>query len=138
MDHPDQFAENLYTEGKKHNWRQSKAPEAASLARACFERAAAMGHSRAIRDLAHMVYEGNGGERREERAFCLLWFAAVRDLEALGELADMLESFGEKSEQSAQARLTDLANEINQLRERLSRVGETIEDLARKARHGNA
>lgn len=101
MNSEDEFtdpAERLYAEGKKFDWKQDKSPAAATLARANFQQAAAMGHQPAVRALAHMVYEGRGGEKDESKGLLLLWSAYRRgDTEALEEFADLLATYGEEA-----------------------------------------
>lgn len=65
-------ADYLYSEGMKYGLEQDASPAAASLARANFQQAAAMGHAGAVRALAHLIYEGRGGPQDKERGcfFC--------------------------------------------------------------------
>ena len=91
-------AELLYSEGKKFDWKQDKSPAAATLARANFQQAASMGHKGDMRALAHMVYEGRGGERDQGKGLLLLWSAYRRgDHDALEEFTDLLATYGEES-----------------------------------------
>ena len=71
-------ADILYAEGMKYDLRQDKSLAAATLARASFQQAASMGHTKAIRALAHMVFEGNGGGKDREQAILMLWSAFLR------------------------------------------------------------
>ena len=93
---PDNPGNLLFNEGMKYDLQQDMSPAAATLARATFQQAAAMGHTEAIRALAHMIFEGNGGGQDKEQAILLLWSAFLRgDHESLEELADMLDSYAE-------------------------------------------
>lgn len=99
-------AEHLFAEGKKFDWKQDESPAAATLARANFQQAGAMGHKGAVRALAHMVYEGRGGERDQSKGLLLLWSAYRRgDANALEELTDLLATYGEEAS-SAEHRRT--------------------------------
>jgi TPR repeat protein len=90
-------ADHLYSEGMKYDLAQDKSPAAASLARANFQRSAAMGHRGARRALAHLVYEGRGGPADREQALLLLWSAfRSGDYDALEELGDLLTSYSEE------------------------------------------
>ena len=101
MDDDDEItdpAERMYAEGKKFDWQQDKSPAAATLARANFQQAASMGHKAAIRALAHLVYEGRGGEKDPAKGLLLLWSAYQRgDTNAFEEFTDLLASYGEES-----------------------------------------
>ena len=86
----DDSADRLYAEGMKHDWRQDQSLAAATLARATFHQAATVGHSKAIRALAHMIFEGRGGSQDREQALLLLWSAFLcGDHDSLDELADI-------------------------------------------------
>lgn len=63
----DSLKDMLFEEGIKYNWRQSQSPAAATLARAAFQQAATMGHTKAIRALAHMIFEGRWCARQRAR-----------------------------------------------------------------------
>ena len=91
-------AERLYAEGKKFDWKQDKSPAAATLARANFQQAASMGHKGAVRALAHLVYEGCGGETDQSKGLLLLWSAYRRgDQDALEEFTDLLATYAEEA-----------------------------------------
>lgn len=131
---PENPAELLYKEGMKYDLQQDKSPASATLARATFQQAASMGHTRAIRALAHMIYEGNGGSQDQEQAILLLWSAFLRgDHESLEELADMLGSYAESpniplpSKEAAEA-----ARRVEEIIDRLSRVKSFIYDVVQK------
>lgn len=84
-----------FKEGMQYNWSQD--PASAHLARAAFSQAASEGHLKATRALAHLIYEGCGGEKDQEEALMLLWSCFLRgDHDCLAELEDMLESYAEQ------------------------------------------
>jgi urease gamma subunit len=125
-------ADMFYAEGKKYDWRQDQSPAAATLARAAFQRAAAMNHTGAIRALAHMIFDGRGGGQDREHALLLLWSAfLLRDNDALEELEDMLESYAETSEApSTERAASEAAHHVEELGKQLSRVGTFMHALA--------
>lgn len=127
----DNPADILYSEGMKYDLRQDKSPAAATLARASFQQAASMGHTRAIRSLAHMVFEGNGGAKDREQAILMLWSAFLRgDHESLEELVDILESYAEvKDVQLKTKDISDAARQIEDIIDRLARVKHFIHEL---------
>lgn len=128
------LADLLYAEGMKYDWRQSQSPASATLARANFQQAATMGHTKAIRALAHMTYEGSGGGRDKEQALLLLWFAFLRgDHDSLEELADMLGSYAEATadpETSNDA--AKVAHQVEELSDRINRVRNFMHELVRE------
>ena len=125
-------AELLFAEGMKYDWRQSQSPAAATLARANFQQAATMGHTKAIRALAHMIFEGNGGEQDREHALLLLWSAFLRgDHDALQELVDLLESYAESIENPYSRKVaSETAQRTEELDMRLQQVGAFMRELA--------
>jgi TPR repeat protein len=130
----DAPAEILFSEGKKYNWRQDRSPAAATLARASFQQAASMGHTGAIRALAHMTFDGRGGAQDREHALLLLWSAFLRrDHDALQELVDMLESYAEtvKGTPTGNAAL-QAAGHVEELNSRLNRVSNFMLALTRE------
>lgn len=126
-------ADHLYAEGKKYDWNQDKSPAAASLARANFQQAAAMGHRGAVRALAHLVYEGRGGPEDKEQALLLLWSAFNRgDFEALEELGDLLASYAEQLERPHESKAaTAIAETLEQLGLGVSKTSSFMHQLAR-------
>ncbi|MEE8044301.1 MAG: hypothetical protein V3T32_04125 [Thermodesulfobacteriota bacterium] len=93
----DKSAEEIFEEGKKYNLRQSTSPSSATTARVFFQQAVTMGHTGAMRDLAHMCFDGRGGTKDKEEAIWLLWAAFHRgDYDSLDELTDILESYSEE------------------------------------------
>lgn len=127
------LAATLYEEGMKYNWRQDKSPANAALSRANLERAAALGHSKAIRELAEMIFQGSGGPQNQEYALWLKWSAFVRgDNEALEELSALLESFAESVTQpGARQRAIEATRKAEEVGERLGWLGNYLHDLAR-------
>ena len=102
-------AERMFAEGKKFDWQQDKSPAAATLARANFHQAASMGHKAAVRALAHMFYDGRGGEKNQAKALLLLWSAYQRgDENAIEEFTDLLASYGEEAESNEHRRTAKL------------------------------
>ena len=132
---------HLFAEGKKYDWQQDKSPAAASLARANFQQAAAMGHRGAVRALAHLIYEGRGGPQDKEQALLLLWSAFSRgDHDALEELGDPLASYSEQLQSLPESKAaTAIAQTLEQLDRSLSEVSSYMHDLAkaRSQRGGN-
>lgn len=126
-------ADLLYEEGMKFDLKQDKSPAAATLARATFQQAASMGHTGAIRALAHMTYEGNGGAQDKERALLLLWSAFSRgDNEALEELSDMVASYSEDQKNPLAGKdVLVLAKDIEIAAEKFTRLRYFFSELAR-------
>jgi len=109
--------EKLYAEGMKYNWRQSESPANATLSRATLESSAATGHTKAIREVAEMMFQGSGGSKNPERALWLKWSAFMRgDSNALEELSALLESYAEALPQPIdRQRATDAARKTEEL-----------------------
>ena len=126
-------ADLLFEEGMKYDLRQDKSLAAATFARAAFQQAASMGHTRAIRALAHMVFEGNGGGQDREHALLLLWSAFLRgDHESLGEFADMLETYGESPNIPFPSKVvSDAARQAEEIVDRLARLRYFVDELVR-------
>jgi TPR repeat protein len=124
-------ADILYAEGMKYDLRQDKSLAAATLARASFQQAASMGHTKAIRALAHMVFEGNGGGKDREQAILMLWSAFLRgDHESLEELVDVLESYAEAKDAPFKSKdISDAARQVEDTIDRLARVKYFIHEL---------
>jgi TPR repeat protein len=131
---PTDTAEQLFTEGKKFDWKQDKSHVAALLARASFQQAAEMGHKAAARALAHMVYEGRGGAADRVLGLLLLWSAFRRgDYEALEEFSDLLTSFGEDKTAGQQTiRAAHLAPSLEALVGALGEADQFMQELASK------
>lgn len=127
-------AEQLFSEGKKFDWKQDKSPAAAVLARANFQQAAEMGHKAAERALAHMVYEGRGGAADKVLGLHLLWSAFRRgDYQALEEFSDLLASFSEDNIPSQQTiRAAQLAPNLEATVKTLDKVDQFMHELASK------
>jgi TPR repeat protein len=125
-------AERMYAEGKRFDWKQDKSPAAATLARANFQQAAAMGHKGAVRALAHMLYEGRGGEQDRAKGLLLLWSAYQRgDEEALEEFTDLLASYGEEADSNEHRRTAkQLAESLEVARLSLSSTRSFMHRLA--------
>ncbi len=132
-DKPLDRAKALYEEGMKYNWRQDKSPANAALSRATLECAAAMGHTKARRELAEMIFQGSGGPQNREHALWLKWSAFVRgDGEALEELSALLESYAESvTPPGARQRATDAARKAEEVSERVGWLGNYLHELAR-------
>ena len=130
----EELANRLYAEGMKYDLKQDKSPAAATLARANFQRAAAMGHSKSVRALAHLVYEGRGGPQDQEQGLLLLWSAFKRgDHDALEELGDLLTSYSEALQNAQESkRSAAIAVEIDELNRTLEKVSAFMYELARK------
>jgi TPR repeat protein len=126
-------ADYLFSEGMKYDLKQDKSPAAASLARANFQQAATMGHTRAVRALAHLIYEGRGGPQDMEKGLLLLWSAFRRgDHDALEELGDLLASYSEQVlEPSNKGRVAGIAETIDELNHGLERVSGLMHEIAR-------
>lgn len=125
-------ADRLYAEGKKFDWKQDKSPAAATLARANFQQAAAMGHKAAVRALAHMVYEGRGGEKDQSKGLLLLWSAYRRgDTEALEEFSDLLATYGEEAQSPEHRRIAvQVAAALEDVNVTLARAASFMHRLA--------
>ena len=126
--------ERMYAEGMKFDLQQDKSPAAATLARANFQQAASMGHKAAIRALAHMVYEGRGGEKDQAKGLLLLWSAYQRrDEEAFEQFTDLLATYGEEAESKDHRRTaTELAESLDAARRALSGTSSFMYRLARE------
>ena len=125
-------ADRLYAEGKTFDWKQDKSPAAATLARANFQQAASMGHKGAVRALAHLVYEGRGGEKDRSKGLLLLWSAYSRgDDDALEEFTDLLATYGEEADSPEHRRTaTQLAVALEEANLTLSKAGSFMHRLA--------
>jgi hypothetical protein len=124
----------LYAEGMKYNWRQDQSPANAALSRAAFERAANLGHTKALRELAEMIFLGSGGPKDQEHALWLKWSAFRRnDDEALEELVALLQSYAESGlAGSEQRRAINAAQKAEEAAERLSYLGGYLAELVRE------
>ena len=127
------LAETLYLEGMKYNWRQDESPANAALSRANLERASAMGHIKAIREYAEMLFAGSGGPKDEERALWLKWSAFLRGSdESLEELAALLDSYAENTADAGMRRQASAtARKADEAYERLRSVGSFVHELVR-------
>lgn len=137
MDDDDEItdpAERMYIEGKKFDWQQDTSPAAATLARANFQQAASMGHKAAVRALAHLIYEGRGGEKDRAKGLLLLWSAYQRgDENAFEEFTDLLASYGEEAESNEHRRTaTQLAVSLEVAGNTLSSTDSFMYRLARE------
>lgn len=127
-------AETLYKEGMKYNWSQDKTPAGATLARANLERAAALGHPRAIRALADMMFAGSGGPKEQEHALWLKWQAfSCGDQESLEDLSAMLDSYSENEalHKNIRKMAYEAAGKTDEAIERLESVGRFLRELVR-------
>lgn len=133
----DEITENpadlFFAEGMKYDLRQDESLAAATFARAAFQQAASMGHTRAIRALAHMVFEGSGGGQDKEHALLLLWSAFLRgDHESLEEFADMLETYSESPNIPFPGKVvSDAARQAEDIVDRLTRLRYFVDELVR-------
>jgi TPR repeat protein len=108
----DELSQSLYEEAMQYNWRGPESLANAPIARAKFERAAALKYRKALRELAEMMFVGAGCPREPERALGLKWGAcALGDYEALEELSALLGSYAEDSENNKDAHRASLAAE---------------------------
>ena len=125
-------AELLYSEGMKYDLAD-KSPADATVARACFQQAATMGHLKACRALAHMTFDGSGGDQDKESALLFLWQAFRQgDFDALEELADMLESYAETAREPSLKKYSgQTACRLTEINDQLQRVSSFMEDLKR-------
>jgi TPR repeat protein len=128
------LADRLYAEGMKYNWRQNQSPANAALSRAAFERAANLGHTKALRELAEMVFLGSGGQMDQEQALWLKWSAfRQNDDDALEELVALLESYAESGLDGDEARrATKAAQKAEEAAEHLSYLGSYLFELVRE------
>lgn len=127
------FAEELYVQGMQYNWRQGKSQANAALARALFERAAAMEHHKSIRALSEMLFVGAGGSKDQEHALWLKWAACLRgDSDALDELSVLLGSYAESiTDPGDKQRAENAARKAEEADERLKYLGSYLHDLIR-------
>lgn len=93
-----------------------------------------MGHSAALRALAHLIYEGHGDAQDKVQALLLLWSAFNRgDHEALEELADMLGSYAEAASDPRDVEAIKAAEkDIEELGRLLRRVSGYMHELVRE------
>jgi TPR repeat protein len=124
-------ADLYYAEAMKYDWRQESSPAAATLARVAFNQAASMGHAQAISALAHMTFDGSGGEQDRELALILLWSSFRRgNYIALQELVDMLESYAEISPESQLGKSSEeTAKQVEEICQKLILVEHFIDKL---------
>ena len=137
-DAPDKdLADKLYREGMTYNWRGDDSLANATLARALFERSARLGHTKALRELAEMMFVGSGGPKEMERALWLKWSAYRKnDEEALEELVALLESYAESGVDSgSQHRAENAARKAEEAGEQLRYVSDFLQALVREKRH---
>ena len=127
----EKLADDLYSEGRKYDGQGDKSLANATLARAAFERAARLGHLKALRALADMEFLGSGGPKNMEHALWLKWRAYQSgDAEALEELVDLLESFSEASEDEfTKQRAENAARKAEEVPEHLGYIGSFIHGL---------
>lgn len=130
----NELANRLYAEGMQYNWRGDESLANATLSRAAFERSAALGHTKAQRELAEMMFLGSGGPKDMERALWLKWSAYRKnDEEALEELVALLESYAEFGVDSdSQRRAGNAARKVEEARGHLRYVGDFLHALVRE------
>lgn len=131
---PKNPADLLFRDGMNYDYKQDQSPAAATLARANFQQAATMGHVKALRALAHLIYEGRGGPQDCEQAMLMLWSAFNRgDHEALEELADMLGTYAEAAtDPSCKRAATSASGNIEELDRLLGQVSNYMHELRRE------
>lgn len=129
---PQDFAEELYAEGMRYNWRGAASSANAMLSRATLERAAATGHTKALRELSEMMFQGSGGPQNQEQALWLKWSAVVRgDIDALEELSALLESYAESLTQpNGRQHASEGARKAEEASEKLQWLGSYLHGLA--------
>lgn len=133
MNNNPSIASELFAEGMKYNHAQSKSPAAATLARAAFNQAAALGHNEASKALANMEFYGEGGDKNQERAILRLWSVFTKgDAAALEELSDMISSYAEGLESQETKAATQAAEDIENLGRLMARVIPFIKAVAKK------
>ena len=127
-------ADVLFSEGMKYDLSQDKSPASATLARAAFNQAATMGHTKALRALALMIYDGKGGGEDKEQAILMLWSAFLKqDTEALDELNEILESYSETLQESNEKRYAaNAAKQVEELNSCLSAISGFMHTIARQ------
>jgi hypothetical protein len=128
------LADVLYEEGMQYNWRHAESPACAALSRANLERAAAMGHCKALREVAEMVFVGAGGVQNREHALWLKWSAFMRgDVEVLEDLSALLESYAEGLTQTTDVqRASSGARKAAEAKEHLQWLGGYLHELLRE------
>ncbi len=127
------LAERLYTQGMQYNWRGNASLANSTLSRAAFESSAKLGHTKALRELAEMMFSGSGGTKNMERALLLKWSAYKKndDDEALEELIDLLESYAESGVDSdCQRRARNSAKKAKEASQHLRYVKDFLDALA--------
>lgn len=127
------IASELFEEGMKYNYAQSKSPAATTLARAAFNQAAALGHNEASKALANMEFYGEGGDKNKERAILRLWSVFTNgDAGALEDLADMLSSYAEGLESQEKRKTIQASEDIENLGKLMIRIIPFIKAIAKK------
>ena len=126
-------ADLLFREGMNYDYKRDQSP-ATTLARANFQQTATMGHVKALRALAHLIYEGRGGLQDREQEMLKLWSAFNKsDHEALGELADMLETNAEEViDPSRKRAATSISGNIEELNRLLGPISNHMHELVRE------
>ena len=135
-DHNDRdLADKLYAEGMKYNWRGNESLANGTFSRAAFERSGNLGHTKALRELAEMMFLGEGGPKDMEHALWLKWTAYRRnnDEETLEELVDLLESYAESGlHPDLQRRAESASGNVKEAREKLRYVDGFLRELVRE------
>lgn len=131
--HQTKLADDLYSTGMQYNWRKSESPANATFARAALERAAALGHTKAMRELSEMLFVGSGGPPELEHALWLKWSAGIRgDYEAFEELSALLEGYGESiADTGDRERAEGAARKAEETGEHLAWLGSYLYGLVR-------
>jgi len=127
-------ADFLYAEGMAFCRQEDRYPSAPTLARSAFKRAAAMGHGKSARALAHLVFQGRGGVKDPDDALLMLWSTFDQaDLEALDELQGMLGSYRELPLGVGKATAAAAcAHHLAELRRNVSEVSSFMSGLVRE------
>lgn len=125
--------EALYAEGMKYDWRQDTSPSAATLARAAFQQSATMGHTGALRSLAHMSFDGRGGGQDQKQALLMLWSAFLKgDRDALEELSDLLASYAEVTSPPKQKQAEQMAQKVGEVAALIADIESFMHELVRE------
>jgi hypothetical protein len=131
---PDELelAQRLLAKGKEHNWRQGESLAQAAIARAAFERAAALGLTEAERAFADMLFYGAGGAKEPERALYLCLHAFRNgERESLDDTADMLDTYAETATDGLKQRVERAADQAREASRLLAAVESLVEELRR-------
>jgi len=137
-DKDSNLAQELYEQGMGYDWRAPESASNTAIARAAFERAAALKHKKALREFSEMMFVGAGGSTEPEKALRFKFAAfALGDLEALEELSALLGSYAENLVRDGDKKRAELAAEkAERAHELLQSLRSYIEDVSEFSQMG--